>query len=424
MYAFRKPFAAASYEGSGIGFLGGEVELKTLFVVSQIIGYAISKYLGIRVCSETTRRWRLLALISLIFLAELALVFFGLVPVDRPWLKAIAIFANGLPLGMVWGMVVLYLEGRKTSELLLTGLSCSYIVASGFVKDVGRSVLAGGDFSWHLPLGAHISIPNPLPEVSDYWMPAITGAIFMPLFLLSAWLLDQIPDPDKEDVQTRTERLPMKHIDRSKFIRKYAIGIVAALFAYLFLTAFRDYRDNYMVEVLSQLGYEYESNRSTITNAELLVAIGVMAILSQLYRIQDNRLGLILIHLIMGLGLAVIGLATWLLSNNFIDGFWWITLIGFGAYLAYVPYGSVLFDRVIASTGFVGTAVFGVYLADAVGYTGSVAMQIGKDIVMEGTSQLEFLKTLSYLLSILGTLALALSCYAFLAKASSQSSHN
>ena len=43
-------------------------------------------------------------------------------------------------------------------------------------------------------------------------------------------------------------------------------------------------------------------------------------------------------------------------------------LNGLGVYLAYVPYGSVLFDRLIASTGVVSTAVFAIYVADFIGY--------------------------------------------------------
>jgi hypothetical protein len=57
--------------------------------------------------------------------AELALVAFGLVP--NGW-KVFPILLNGLPLGMVWGLVVWYLEGRRTSDVLLVGLSCSSIV--------------------------------------------------------------------------------------------------------------------------------------------------------------------------------------------------------------------------------------------------------------------------------------------------------
>ena len=57
-------------------------------------------------------------------------------------------FFNGLPLGMIGGLVVRYLEGRRASELLLAALSCSFIVASGAVKRRltarGRLLLATG----------------------------------------------------------------------------------------------------------------------------------------------------------------------------------------------------------------------------------------------------------------------------------------
>ena len=61
MYAFRKPFSAARYEG--LQFLGSELDLKTVFVVSQIVGYALSKVIGIKVCSEVTRGQRMRMLV-------------------------------------------------------------------------------------------------------------------------------------------------------------------------------------------------------------------------------------------------------------------------------------------------------------------------------------------------------------------------
>ena len=51
-------------------------------------------------------------------------------------------------------------------------------------------------------------------------------------------------------------------------------------------------------------------------------------------------------------------------------------LTGTGAYLAYVPYGSVLFDRLIASTRTVGTAVFAINVADSIGYAGSIGVML------------------------------------------------
>jgi hypothetical protein len=66
----------------------------------------------------------------------------------------------------------------------------------------------------------------------------------------------------------------------------------------------------------------------------------------------------------------------------------------------------VLIDRLLASTKFVGTAVFCIYLADSAGYTVSCATQIGKDIFSK-TSRTEFLQNYSLFLSIAGTLCVA-----------------
>src|SRR6266705_349658 len=78
MYAFRKPFAAAKFEGAT--FLGSGIELKTAIVISQIVGYTISKYLGIKVCSEITPARRAWTLIFLVLWAEGALIIFGAAP--------------------------------------------------------------------------------------------------------------------------------------------------------------------------------------------------------------------------------------------------------------------------------------------------------------------------------------------------------
>src|SRR5207247_1252660 len=62
MYAFRKPFAAAKFEGEF--FLGTTVALKTAIVISQIIGYALSKCIGIKVCSEVSPTRRAITLVT------------------------------------------------------------------------------------------------------------------------------------------------------------------------------------------------------------------------------------------------------------------------------------------------------------------------------------------------------------------------
>ena len=130
MYGLRKPFTAATYadaEVFGIGF-------KPALVISQVLGYTLSKFIGIRMVSEITPRWRAVVLAGLVVFAESALVVFALVP--RPWAVA-CLFMNGLPLGMVFGLVLAPLEGRRLTELLTAGLCASFILAGGVMKSTG-----------------------------------------------------------------------------------------------------------------------------------------------------------------------------------------------------------------------------------------------------------------------------------------------
>jgi hypothetical protein len=377
MYAFRKPFAAASY--------GGEVWLglapKTLFVISQIVGYTVSKYLGIRWVSEIGRRGRWAMIVGLISAAEVALLGFALLP---PVGKLLALFCNGLPLGMIWGLVVRYLEGRRASELMLAALSCSFIVASGIVKDVGRWLLHQG--------------------VSEYWMPATAGLLFFPALLLSATLLDRLPDPDLADQAEREARPPMTAHARRDFAARFLPGLVLLLLVYLGLTAFRDFRDNYGVELFAALGYAQQP--ALFSRTELPVALLVLGIMSSLNRVRDRESGLRAVFAVMTAGLLLLGAATLALEARWLSGQGWMICVGLGAYLAYVPFSSFLFDRLMAATRFAGTAVFAVNVADAVGYTGSVGMQLYKDLVVASTTRLSFFKQLSYGLSLGGCVLL------------------
>jgi hypothetical protein len=387
MYAFRKPFAAARFDGQS--FLGGEIELKTAFVVSQILGYTASKYIGIKVCPEVRPSRRPGMLILLILCAEASLVCFAILPPD---LKVVAIFFNGLPLGMVWGLVVWYLEGRLTSELLLAGLACSYIVSSGAVKDVGRYLMA-----------AH--------GVSEAAMPMLTGLLFLPVFLLAVWLLNQLPPPTAVDEAVRVKRSTMDRSNRLAFLKALLFGLVLLFAERLLTTAFRDFRDNYGVELFGALGYD--GDPTLFTRTEIPVALGVMTALALLNLIRSNRAGVVGAHVLMMIGFAIMALATLLLDLALLNGIGWMIFVGLGSYLAYVPNDSVVFDRIIASTRVAGTAVFAIYLADAIGYTGSIGLPLAKDLLFPALDRLAFFRILTYFVSLVGIGLLALSCVYF-----------
>jgi hypothetical protein len=194
---------------------------------------------------------------------------------------------------------------------------------------------------------------------------------------------------------------------RSAFIRRFFPGITLLLVVYFFITAYRDFRDNYGVEIFAELGYGNEP--AIFTRTELPVAFAVMATLAALNLIKNNRRGVVGAFVIMAVGTALLGISTLALDAGLISGVHWMILTGLGAFLAYVPYGSVLFDRIIASTRVVGTAVFTIMVADAVGYTGSTGVQIYRDLVYSDATRLDFFRFLSYFMALLGTVLLAIS---------------
>ncbi|MFO0615351.1 MAG: DUF5690 family protein [Polyangiaceae bacterium] len=355
MYAFRKPFTAGKFAAHVTLFGGLELDEKTLFILAQAIGYATSKFAGIKVISELSAARRAFAIFLAIATAELGLAVFALVP--APWC-AIGLVVNGLPLGMVWGLVFGFLEGRRVSDVLGAGLCASFIVGSGAVKSVGKALLDAG--------------------VAERWMPALTGALFAPVMAGTVWMLAVIPKPTAEDEAARTRRAPMDGPARRAFLAKYAPGLAALVLGYMVLTALRDFRDNFARELWDALGFG--ETPSILATAELPVAFGALLPVVLVMLVKDNRRALGVMHGVLVAGAVLAGGSTLLFQAGAIGPVTWMISVGVGLYVAYVPFNCVLFDRLIAATGTVGTAGFLIYVSDASGYLGSTGLLMAKSL--------------------------------------------
>ena len=249
MYFFRKPFAACKYEG--IALWG--TDYKTVLVTAQVIGYLLSKFFGIKVIAELTPQRRIGGIIALIAIAEVALLGFALTP---PPYGFVFLFVNGLPLGMVFGMVLAFLEGRRVTELLTAGLCASFILADGAAKSLGAYLL-----SRHVP---------------DTWMPCIAGLTAVVPMGVFVWMLAQVPPPSPADVAQRSTRAPMDACQRRRFFRAYAPGLVALVLMYMLITVLRSVRSDYAVEIWSGLlGEQVKTPPQIFTSSEMVVALMV-----------------------------------------------------------------------------------------------------------------------------------------------------
>ncbi|QQS31544.1 MAG: hypothetical protein IPM47_20610 [Sphingobacteriales bacterium] len=388
MYAFRKPFSVATYENLSFAY----VDYKIWLIVAQVIGYTFSKFTGIKVISELGRNGRAKLLLLLIGIAELALLLFAVVPVPY---NIICLFLNGIPLGMIWGIVFSYLEGRRFSEILGAGLSASFIVASGAVKTVGKMVMT----YW---------------GVSEFMMPFVTGLIFLIPMVVFTFLLNELPPPTQQDEELRTKRLPMDATERKRFFKNFAFGFIILTLFYVLLTAFRDFRDNFAAELWGALGF---GNMPFIfTASETPIAIFVLIILGATMYIKSNIKALMVYHwLILG-GAIMIGISTWLYQAGIVHPALWMILTGLGLYVGYVPFGCVFFDRLIAAFKFSGTSGFMIYVADAFGYLGSVGVVLYKNFGQADLSWLSFFISSAYVISLTGIVAILTSMQFFYKK--------
>ena len=89
VYALRKPFTAAEFEG--LYFAG--MDYKIAVSIIQLLGYILAKFLGIKFISELQPQNRLKFIIGSAALSEISLLVFGLAPMPY---NIFALFFNGL----------------------------------------------------------------------------------------------------------------------------------------------------------------------------------------------------------------------------------------------------------------------------------------------------------------------------------------
>lgn len=385
MYAFRKPFTVATF--SDIQFWG--IDYKILLVIAQVIGYTLSKFLGIKWIAEMPNSKRFLYLISFITFAEFALLGFALVP--APY-NILCLFLNGLPLGMIWGIVFSYLEGRKTTEILGVILCSSFIVSSGVVKSVGKFVMDTWGFN-------------------AFWMPFIVGALFVFPLLIFAYLLEQLPKPSLEDEQLRSKRAPLNKHERFLLYREFAIPLTLIIIFYVFVTGVRDFRDNFAREIWDSLGYV--DSITVYSFSEIPIAISVLLLMIVIGSIKKNEKAFAIYHWVLFFGGVLIALATFLFYTNTINAVWWMMSTGFGMYACYIPFQGLFYDRMIATFKIQGNVGFLIYISDAFGYLGSVCILLYKNFGEKNSSYIHFFSYLILMVSVLAIVVAMLSFFFF-----------
>ena len=353
VYALRKPFTVAAF--SGQSYWG--ITYQTMLIISQVIGYMLSKFAGIKAIAELKLIGRFKAAVTLIMVAWFSLLVFAILP--SPF-GVFCLFINGFSLGFLWGIIFSYLEGRRATDFIGSIMAVSFIFAGGFTRSVAKWLMINFD-------------------VSENWMPFMTGLLFMGPLLILLWLLNQVPLPDEDDLNARSVRLPMNGSQRLNLLKQFGPGLIVVSITYLFLTVMRDIRDNYMANIWNELGYG--NNYSILTTTETKTSLIILFIIALLVLIKKNITAYLVIHAVILMGFAIVLISSLLFNASKMDGATWMQLMSVGLYLSYIPFNCIFFERMIASFRLVGNVGFLMSLADSFGYLGSVVVMLIKEFM-------------------------------------------
>jgi len=385
MTAFRKAYNVAPY--SGYDLWG--IDYKVILVITQVLGYMLSKFYGIKFISELKRFGRGKLILILVLISWAAWLLFAVIP---PPYNFWALLFNGFPLGMLWGIVFSYIEGRRSTDFIGAALAVSFIFGPGLAKSVALFVMN----DW---------------GVSEYWMPFVTGLIFFLPLLLFIYLLEKIPPPTAEDIAQRTERIAMTGGDRRAFVKTFLPGLALLVLVYIFVTLLREVRDGFMADMWRASGETF--NAGVFAKTEMLISLGILVLIASMVMVQNNMKAFLAAQWIMLGGFLLSGIITWLYLNHHVSMFQWMTIVGLGLYMTYIPYNSILFERLLAAFKYAANVGFLIYLADSFGYLASVGILLTKSILKLELNWLQFYTSLVLYTSVGGSLFLLFSIFYF-----------
>jgi MFS family permease len=349
VYALRKPYTAAAFAGYEVF----DMDYKVVVTIVQIIGYALSKFAGIKLISELKSRDRLRFILLSVAAAEVSLILFGLLP--APY-NIIGMFLNGLSLGCMWGVIFSYLEGRRVTDILVGLMGVSMVISSGTAKSVGLFVMN----TLHVP---------------EFWMPALIGAVALPLLGLTGVILHRLPQPDAGDVACRNKREPLNGMQRWALFRSFMPFLTLLFTANVLLVILRDIKEDFLVSMIDVSRYSswlFAQIDSAVTIV-ILIIFGLMVCIKNNLNVLTVLLTLIVISMICMTALSFgyewlrLDTVTWLLTQSLC------------LYLAYLTFQTIFFERFIACFKIRGNVGFFIVLNDFLGYTGTVLVLAGKE---------------------------------------------
>lgn len=369
VYALRKPYTAASFEG--LTFMGSDYKVAVTTI--QILGYVIAKFFGIKIISELKKENRFRFFVGSAILAELALVGFGLL--EAPYNVA-AMFVNGLSLGCMWGVIFSFIEGRKVTDILASLLGVSMVFSSGVAKSFGLFAM------------------NEM-QIDQFWMPAVIGGFALPLLVFMGYMLKRLPQPTAEDIALRNERVVLDGKGRVALFRKYAPILTLLFIGNFMLLVLRDIKEDFLVNILDM------SNQSSwlFARIDTIVTLIILGIFALFAFFRSNIRALLWLMTLVIAGCLTMTYVSFHYETLNLKPVTWLFIQSLSLYIAYLTFQTIFFDRFIACFRIKGNVGFFIALIDFIGYLGTVTLLSTKEFL---NIELEWFALFNYIAGFVG----------------------
>lgn len=322
IFFIKMAMFAASWRGET--FLGRD--FKTSLALAQTLGYLAGKGPALALSPKLERRQLLPAMLAIVWGAGSLVVASALAP---PWLGVPCVSAACVFLSPSWSVLQRSIEGRTHTEAIVATVSFSYIGVAGVVKSFGAALMQRG--------------------LSERAMVRTCASIGLVCGTASAIVVGRHPPPSAWDVKRRGSRARLVSVrqEGAQLLARYGTGLSLAVSAYVLCGVLRAYRDFYQAELFAAAGLR--DSPAAFTTSEMTISALVLVATACFSRITDNVAAL---HAMVGTACAggvLVSASTAGWRAGLLSAYSWIVTVGTGTFLAYVPLGCMVYERLLAA---------------------------------------------------------------------------
>lgn len=385
------------------------IDFQTFTSLCYCIGFALGKPIGISLFSSkwgASNKTKLIIGLQILSgtLCSLGLILFdaeaGLLIRSSALAAITSAGLASVASSTIYGGYTMYLEGRRSTALLLAFLNFSYVFAGGMWRWVGAALIDS--------------------SVPARYMPAAMCAIGMPVSCVAVCFLGSTPPPLAHERELKGRRGAMSFEARIRFLWTSLFGISIMFIQHSALATMRSFRDSYFRELVTH-GTQLNSSAivpspsplpssfvpvvprpspsppasgspSTSPVSYLLLDLpgGLAMFFIMIYLgskksiVLNPRSALLSFFAAQACGVAILLVGTAGYGLGLISEVPWQVLCGLGIYASYGTMGAPTFDALFAVTRAEGTSSFLIFAADGVGYVGTISVLLLKDFGVKG----------------------------------------